>query len=105
MTSMSPREHILNMVKTTQLNEEYSFEIDGDAADAQNFVHRMRVALSQLRGEVKLRGRKPKKFKVILKSTKFSAKTNKSTVTLIRCTSTSDINNDLIDALNIVTDL
>lgn len=79
------------------MNEPYEFEIDGNEVDAKNFIHRMRVALSQIRDELRNRGKTPRKFKVLNKSVVHNPRTGKSKITLVMCKSALDVVVDEID--------
>ncbi len=65
-TKSQAKLRMIDLVKTTKDNDFYMFAIEGDFANAEAFVHRMRVELSRMRAQVKIRGFVPRPFKIML---------------------------------------
>lgn len=73
---------MINFIKATKEQKEFSFRLRGNEEDARKFVHRMRVELSRMRDAVKESGRVPKEFKVLTHSIDFDKMEGITTITL-----------------------
>lgn len=93
-TKSLPKQKLIEFIRSSKMDEPFSFVVEIKLAEADNFVHRMRVELSRFREQVKAKGRVPKQFKVLfLGATAVNEKQTK--ITLMRAMSKNDISSDL----------
>lgn len=73
---------MIEFIKATKEQPDFTFRLRGNAEDAKKFVHRMRVELSRMRDAVKESGRVPKEFKVLTHIVDFDPMEGITTITL-----------------------
>ena len=88
---------MIDFIRQSKLDVPYEFTLKGSKADAERFVHRMRVELSRMRDLVKLQGRTPKHFKMMFKE--IIVEGDKTRIVLIKTESARNVDNEVDDIL------
>ena len=99
---MIAKDRMIDLLETTANEQQYTFIFEGSTAEANDYIHKMRVELSRMRESVRNAGHIVAHFKIRKVSIRFNPATAKTEIVLLKTVTKGNVDDKVAQVMGVL---